>query len=610
MDKKNKLFDVLGNKRNLVIISFILIAVMFLSAYFGHIVATDNGKVKLSEVSFYGSKDNVVNALLFVPKSATSENPAPGVILAYGGAGLKDFMVNTAIELARRGIVAMPVDTAGNGYTEGTTSNVGIDAITYLRNLTYIDKDNIGLGAQSMGVNFILDIANAEPDWYRSMVFIGTAPRPATPELVEKLHNFAILTGWAESSGPDYLPALGNNYDDPKWINLISGSGHEGTIEEGVVYGNISEGTGRVLYNPKVSHAGHTEKNASIKLTVQWMTRTLGVDSSLSPDDTSMMAWKQFWMSVCFVAMIAFILVAGKGIVESDYFAGATSPVPEYKGFTGSGFWIGAIITTLLGPILYYWAFMKAHSLTVESFNSRLPVHFGNYYLGWFIVLAIITAILMVLNYFILRKKGFKFENIGLSSSFKGMIRTMVGALFIFIVIYTASDIIYGFFKLPVTFSGLMIPIVFRSLNSLRANYMLSYFVLYLPYYLATFALLAGYLRPKGGKMSMGMEMLVNWLILSVGSIILILLYWMPMHAGVGPTQLMTAYSHLGHPTGLLFGIAMIYLVPVPIVCAIGAAFHTYFFRKTGKVWLAAIIMALLFAWMQVSTINFVGAIY
>ena len=395
-----KRLSLLQKKSVLMAISVLMILVMILGGFLGNQVATDGGNVSMSEVSFYGSEDNVVSAYLFQPATASAENKAPGVMLAYGGTGLKEFMVNISIELARRGFVALSVDTNG-----------------------------------------------------------------------------------------------------------------------------------------------------------------------------------------------------------------CVTPMPAYKGAKGAAYWVGAVVTTLLGPIV--WAASWQRWPLVSGFNSKLPFGFANNYASWFTVLFLITVVILAVNFFLLRKKGFTFSDTGLACGLGDFAKQLGMAVFLFAAVYMTAVFIYGKYKMAITLSGIPIPIMFRPLDGIRLPYLLNYTLVYLPYYLSLGVLLFGFLRPKNGTLSLGKEMVVNSLVLSVGPILFLLGYYGPLYLGMGFNPLYDWWQGVsGVPSfmGGYFGIIMIYMIPVPIMNTLTACMMTYFNRKTGKVWFSAILMALLFAWMQVSTVNFAGA--
>lgn len=617
-----KLVEFLGGKKVLISTSVILIAIMILGGFLGNVVATDGGKTSMTEVSFKGSADNVVSAFMFQPNSASAENKAPAVILAYGGTGLKDFMVNISIELARRGIVAMPVDTNGCGATEYSSSIVAVDALSYLRSQPFVDENNIGVVVQSFGKMFAWDILRNQPDWYKSIAYLGITPwgHPmmdsgmVTNEEIYAIKNVLYVFGTAEETALDPFTInynASNFFENPLWDTLIfKGQPHDEICKEHTVYGNIEDGTARMVVSPNIDHASTTESTKSVSAVVEWMVLTLGVKTNLSATNT-IMQMKKFYVSVSFVAMILFMFTAGAAFVKSESYADCLAPETEYKGLTKAGYWIGAVITTALGPLT--WAASWFKWPIVKGLNTQLPFPFANAYASWFIVLALITAALLVINYFILRRKGFTFKDTGLSCSLKDFGKQAGMAVLIFVIIYAVGTFIYGKFKMPITLSGIPIPIMFRPLDGIRLPYLLNYFLVYLPYYLVLAVLLFGFLRPKNGTLALWKEMLINVAVLAVGPIVFLLGYYLPLYAGWGINPLYTQWQIAnGAPIFMsgYFGVIMIYMIPVPIINAITACGMTYFGRKTGKVWFAAILMALLFAWMQVSTVNFASAIF
>lgn len=614
-----KIAAFLSRKKVLIATSVILLAIMILGGFLGNVVATNGGKTSMTEVSFKGSADNVVSAYLFQPNTATAENKAPAVILAYGGTGLKDFMVNISIELARRGIVAMPVDTNGCGATEYSSSVVALDAMSYLRNQSFVDEKNVGIVVQSFGKMFAWDIIQNQPDWYKSIAYLGITPVGSamtgifSDEDIYAIKNVLYVFGTAEETAEDPYTInynASNFFENPLWDTLIfKGQPHDEICKEHTIYGSIEDGTARMVVSPNVDHAGTTESTKSASAVVEWMVLTLGVQTDL-PATNTIMQMKKFYVSVSFVAMILFMFTAGAAFVKSESYADCLAPEMKYKGLSKAGYWIGAAITTLLGPLTWAASWLKWP--LVEGLNTELPFAFANDYASWFIILAVITAALLVINYFLLRKKGFTFKDTGLSCSLKDFGKQAGMAALIFVIIYAVGTFIYGKFKMPITLSATPIPIMFRPLDGIRLPYLLNYFLVYLPYYLAIAVLLFGFLRPKNGTLALWKEMLINVAVLAAGPILFLLGYYLPLFAGWGVNPLYTQWQIAnGAPIFMsgYFGVIMIYMMPVPIMNAITACVMTYFGRKTGKVWFAAILMALLFAWMQVSTVNFAGAI-
>ena len=89
-----------------------------------HYIQTDGGKIQVSK----GTMDTDVGFLtykLYVPATATAENPAPGVLLLHGYQNDSETCAAYAIELARRGAVVLALDEYGHGSSQAGLLNRG-----------------------------------------------------------------------------------------------------------------------------------------------------------------------------------------------------------------------------------------------------------------------------------------------------------------------------------------------------------------------------------------------------------------------------------------------------------------------------------------------------
>ena len=82
-----------------------------------HGIQTDHGNVTVSEGNINTAKGNL-DYKLYVPDTATAEDPAPGVLLLHGYQNDHETCAAYAIELARRGAVVMALDEYGHGSTQ------------------------------------------------------------------------------------------------------------------------------------------------------------------------------------------------------------------------------------------------------------------------------------------------------------------------------------------------------------------------------------------------------------------------------------------------------------------------------------------------------------
>lgn len=100
-------------KRSLIILLALLMGVFGCMAI-AHGIQTGHGTIMVQEDIIVLEEGNLPYKL-YVPRSATAENPAPGVLLLHGYQNDHETCAAYAIELARRGIVVMALDEYGHG---------------------------------------------------------------------------------------------------------------------------------------------------------------------------------------------------------------------------------------------------------------------------------------------------------------------------------------------------------------------------------------------------------------------------------------------------------------------------------------------------------------
>src|ERR1700752_1667564 len=132
-----------------------------------------SGGIRIKDVRFQGAKGNSMSALLYIPPNATPQKPAPGILAVHGYINSRETQDGFATEFARRGYVVVALDQTGHGYSDPPSFANGFggpDGLAYLRSLDFVDKNNIGLEAHSMGGWTVLAPAPAMPNDYKSMV--------------------------------------------------------------------------------------------------------------------------------------------------------------------------------------------------------------------------------------------------------------------------------------------------------------------------------------------------------------------------------------------------------------------------------------------------------
>lgn len=104
----------------------------------------------------YTLRGSVNSGILFTPKKASAENPAPAVIFCHGLYNNREMQLQNAIEMVRRGYVVLVLDNVNHGHNDGASESAFsgqtfLAAAKYLYNLPHVDKAKIAVSGHSMG---------------------------------------------------------------------------------------------------------------------------------------------------------------------------------------------------------------------------------------------------------------------------------------------------------------------------------------------------------------------------------------------------------------------------------------------------------------------------
>jgi pimeloyl-ACP methyl ester carboxylesterase len=153
----------------------VCVVVIFFSVMMAHYIERDFGRVDVQFIRIVDDTGTNISGKLFRPTSVTTQNKAPGVLNLHGGNNDKDTQDPVSIELARHGFVVVAVDAYGQGDSQGLQDVgqvFGNPAYTqgrdsgylFLKNLPFVDANNLGIVGHSMGGIDAFKIAALNPD--------------------------------------------------------------------------------------------------------------------------------------------------------------------------------------------------------------------------------------------------------------------------------------------------------------------------------------------------------------------------------------------------------------------------------------------------------------
>jgi pimeloyl-ACP methyl ester carboxylesterase len=377
------------------------ILLILIGGFLAYLTQTSGG-IRIEDVRFAGAKGNTMSALLYIPPHATAKTPAPGVLAVHGYINSRETQDGFAIEFARRGYVVLALDQTGHGYSDPPAFANGFggpDGLAYLRSLDIVDKNNIGLEGHSMGGWTILAAAAAMPNDYKSMVLEGSSTgKPFAAEGGPTWpRNLALVFAQYEEFST-LMWGVERAKDVTQSAKLWALFGTSGAIEPGRVYGDIAEGTARVLYTPAITHPAEHISPQAIGYSLDWFAKTLQGGTPLPADD-QIWFFKEIGTLIALLGFVALLIGVFDGLLETPVFSRLR--LPETAGGTmavnskiGGGRWTTAFVLSALIPALtYYPAFALAGSFVAPS--AWLPQGITNQIMIWALINALITLALM-----------------------------------------------------------------------------------------------------------------------------------------------------------------------------------------------------------------------
>ena len=450
-------------------------------AFLAHTIQTTHG-VTVTDVRFPAEKGVVMSGLLYTPATATAAHPGPAVLASHGYINTREMQSPFAIELSRRGFVVLAMDMTGHGYSTG---NVGADgfggpaALAYLQSLPMVDKANIGLEGHSLGGAPVIAAALAQPKGYRSMVLegstLGLFGQPGQGSLTFP-RNLAVVFGQFDEFASMWQQARGS--DVPQSPRLKAMFGAAFPITPGEVYGDPVEGTGRVLYNPPVTHPWEHFSRAGIGHAVGWFQKTLaGAASPRDPND-QIWLWKEVGTLTAFVGLIVLMLGTFQLALATPVFASMATPARPAVATRGNGWWLSFLLTAAI-PAASFYLFMKLGFFFIPL--RLFPQWITNQLLVW----ALLNALIAVVLRLVLRSPRPTFSFHGLRGVAIAVVTVGVG--------YLSLVLVDQVFKVDYRFWVLGL----KPLDAAHAAWFVAYLIPWLVFFLVSLRALAANLAVK-----------------------------------------------------------------------------------------------------------------
>ncbi len=359
-----------------------------------------SGGVEVREARWRTPEGAVMSGLLYRPPGLEAGRRAPAVLLSHGYINTREMQSPFAIELARRGFVVLAMDMTGHGGSGGNVGAAGFggpSALTFLRSQPIVDSDQIGLAGHSMGGGPVLAAARAEPEGYRAVVLVGSAPGlfgppdEVRPDFPRNLN--VVFGGLDEFSALMWRTPKGTDLPGSEKLKAVFGVASP--VEPGRTYGDPALGTARRLDLPRITHPWEHFSSGGVAPAVDWMQARLEGEARPLPAGDQVWVWKEAGTLLALVGAGLLLLGAFElalGLPWLGQLRRSPEPAAAVRGIGG---WLALGLTAVL-PALTYLPFMKLGALWFPS--ALFPQWVQNQLLAWALantVLAIVIALFL-----------------------------------------------------------------------------------------------------------------------------------------------------------------------------------------------------------------------
>ncbi|MBT3230116.1 MAG: alpha/beta hydrolase [Candidatus Marinimicrobia bacterium] len=587
----------------------ITLLVIVVSCFLAFRIQTSGGDVNVQSIKMPTQNGQWVVADLFRPKSATKENPAPLVVVIPGFQRSKEALSNVAIELSRRGIVAVSIDPYAQGFSSSsmspkaaTTEGYGMFALVeYFANtdnLNYIDKNRIGATGHSAGGNAV--IAGAS-------YFGKQALKTGQPS---KLHS-AYCSGYVLCMTEKNLRDIRSNvgmayalYDEGSYRNELKNADMRYASESlrlvnmsfadsvkaisevsiGQYYGAVDARNLRVIFNEKELHPFQPYTAEAMANQIAFFEKVFDLESGLAHNDQTWY-WKELLGLIALITSFVSLIPMARLLLSTPYFESLVHPVPPaLPRAQGKGrllFW-GLFA---LGALIACFSFIPMAELSKKLFVAAstrhqtwfFPQRMNNAVMLWAILNGSVGYLLFFLSYnYFGKKNGVSKEMWGTKTSRSEILRTLGLALTIYFIYYLLLFSLYYFFHVDYRF-------LFMGVRIFQPEILLL-LLIYGPIFFIFFS--SNSLRTNAAMRVEGQAEWKSLIMAGIGNslgLFLIVLVQYTTFALTGTVYWTVGWLYVN----LLFAVVpLMFFLPI---------FNRYFFYMTGRIYLGPMVTCLIF---------------
>ncbi len=643
----------------------ILLAAVFLCMALADNIQRDGGSIAVTE-GIIMSDAGDLSYKLYTPKTATAENPAPGVLLLHGYQNDHETCAAYAIELARRGAVVLTIDEYGHGTTvpgmmargvvnHKVTVNFGEDSeeagtfveiggedryklLMNFSNLSFFDEryttdaQGNSITDSSMGgvaaYGLLASLPNVDnsrlavsghsmgtwASWTVAAAYAGTEISPKTTVLQcgelfrdsvydsEKITFNNVLLLQAKYEEFSYFRDYQLTVTDELLKSDLRTEFLGCTPEEAAwntTYGDFTDGSARRIQLLQTNHRLTTHDGNGIAAAMTWLDSAIDLPNDLAPTDQVAMG-KEVLVLVAMLCAVAATLPLMELLLTVPFFAAIVQPLPSKNSMKSKkSWWTGAAITIVLAAASYPFMTQLGHGLLPLP-ESIFRMTVGNGFVSWYGILILIMLGTTLISARKAKKKGkvLSRHEMGLAPAEKpgkvgwGLLgRSAVLVVCMLALVYALVAVCQAIFQLDFRF----IWPFFKTFTPVRFGQFFVYIPFFALFYILNNSKIFAGLRTKGTYEPGAKGFLRCWLpyllVMLGGTLIVILLEYVPFFLGIGPGADVLFGSTFGGPFMSLLILFAPQVLGFSLIC-------TYCYRRTGNVYTGALTVAALACWI------------
>jgi len=597
----------------------IALALCFVGGLVAGLVQNSFGAVTITDVVLETDSGRFTGYLL-VPDTATAENPAPAVVTSHGYLNHREMQDLNYVELSRRGFVVFAMDAYGHGDSQVASEGGSeisrktggmVDAVEYVSSLNFVDPERIGVTGHSMGGGY----SDATTAYYTSLE-LAALEAGATPEeaAAENKIAAALIIGNVPSGLANVAPyraelgVIAGEYDEffivttggaldgffshPTILGLAGmqlGSTPPPPMEEGLRYENPETGYGITLWRPREIHPWNHFSKTSCTYAMEFFQNALGAPNPIDPGN-QVWQWKEAFNLVGLVGFFLLMVPLADVLLSTPYFKELraetlpAAPKPEKKG----RYYALSAANSVLGGILIIPLIAVGFLLMVNPFWPQdTTAGIGLWGTG---------CGLLGLGF--LRLGGTRWvkdaRDCGTAISPRALGKTILLALTVCAGMFATVFVSDWLFKTDFRIWSFVI----RAFSAEKVWVAVKYLPLFLVYYLVN-SLAVNRNRFEGWSEGRQIAISILWNILGV--VLFLALQYVPL-LFTGTTFFGTILTGALASAGALFPILVFPFVPILSIVAVTAI---KLYRRTGNIYLAGILNALVVTMVTVAGTSF-----